>query len=287
MPSFRTAVPNPAHLKVREFLLSLFRGGVVGAPPTLLTRLAAGVLREVSGGRLNDAEQAADLTQEFLVRVLSLRVTHPTAPFEDSSPGETVGWARATLRSLAVDSNPFWNTQRALRAVVNSAIAKPLPAPTGLPSALEAHSRFSQPLVAAACAQLVSNGRALDARTLTTSLMAEYQYGGSSVNDTEVARLQADSDADNQLAVREVVRVFLHEAGVEGQQLLARRALGFKRMAALYGVAVATVHQRYTRLVNLLRRIARRVGAGFDAVAEAVDTLISSVPKTQPVLRSL
>jgi DNA-directed RNA polymerase specialized sigma24 family protein len=281
MPETAAPTPNPAHVKLRDFLLSLYRGGAIREPPALLHRLAANVLRDCTGGRAAPREQVEDLAQELLVKVLQLRARHPVPPFDHSNPAKTVGWVRVTLRSLAIDGNPYWDTQRALREVVRKALAGGLPEAKGFPSQLETNGRFVRGLVAAACAELVAGRFAPDVAVLTRTLMAEYAYGSliAELTDVEALEERAQHPQVSELEEREVARVvvntFLAEAGAEGRELLTRRSLGLQEMARMYGVALATIHARYSRVVALLRDIAQRVGATVCAMSQALDELLA------------
>jgi DNA-directed RNA polymerase specialized sigma24 family protein len=274
-------LPTAATLKLRQFLLSLLEGGArVGEPPAMLTRMARKVLRDSRGGREPMDDQIEDLVQEFLVKLLTLRATHCVAPFADSSPLSTASWTRTTLHSLAVDSNPYWDTQRSLREIVKLALRE-LPSPIGqLPCAIEANSRFVRKLVGQACAELVQAGLPQDATTLSSALMGEYGYG-TLVSELALEQCAEPLDAQHadllearQLGAQ-VAAAFLEEAGIEGRRLLAERSRGLAALATVMGLAVATVHERYLRAVDLLRALAARFNAGVAAMQQALEALLA------------
>ena len=49
-----------------------------------------------------------------------------------------------------------------------------------------------------------------------------------------------------------------------------------QEMARMYGVALATVHGRYERVLELLRDIGRRLGATLTAMSLAVEHLLAA-----------
>ncbi len=270
--------------KVKSCLVCLVRGELAAdvEPARALKRLAARALRNARGGRVVTREETEDLVQEFLLKVLALRgqrgAKELAAQWEAMSLPLFSGYVRSMMKNLAVDDNPMWDVQRALREVVKAALADGLPPAQGLPSALEKSGRFVRGFVAAACAELVNRDLAPDAAALTSALMAEYALGLSVAEGADTALVESSAErADEALSASAtsvaVVARFLAEVGPEGGQMLALRKHGFAEMARRLGLALSTAHGRYGQAEATLAKVARRLGADRQALERALATL--------------
>ena len=270
--------------KLQSCLVLLVQGRVKGdvLPARALRRLAAKALRASRGGRRVGEDEVDDLVQEFLVKVLSLRgqggAKRLEAEWAAMSPASFTAYVRSMLKNLAVDGNPAWDVQRALREVVKAALADGLPVAAGLPVTVEKSGRFVRGLVASACAELVERDVAATVPALTSALMLAYAFGVNTSADEEVAQLPSGSkNALETLAAgatsAAVVETFLDEVGPEGRQVLTLRPLGFAEMARRLGLALSTAHARYVRVETVLKRVARRHGADRETVARAIEQL--------------
>jgi hypothetical protein len=161
--------------------------------------------------------------------------------------------------------------------VVKGALADGLPPAAGRPVQLERGGRFVRELVAAACADLLAEGRtAASVPALTRALMEVYGPGATMSRwDEAVLHVPCieDCDVEARDLARHVVRTFLAEVGPEGRELLLRRRTGFAAMALRSGVALATVHGRFQRVVGRLADIGHRLGATSGAMRLAIEHL--------------
>jgi DNA-directed RNA polymerase specialized sigma24 family protein len=274
--------------QLQSCLVGLVQGRLTGNEglARALRRVAARALRDARGGRRPSDDDLDDLVQEFLVKVLTLRghgrATKLEAEWAAKPPRRFSAYVRAMLKNLAVDANPLWDVQRALRAVVTAAVEDGLPAAKGMPASVEKGGRFVRALVAAACAELVARGTTATAPALTSSLMETSALGLTISWGTNAAEVA--SPAPNPLQALDagamadaVARSFLSEAGAEGQRVLSMRALGFAEMARRLDLALSTAHARYLRVEATLRRICRRLGANREAARRAIELL--SLPR--------
>lgn len=269
--------------KLQSCLVSLVQGANAGEElARTLQRQAGKALRNAKGGREPGQEEVEDLVQEFLLKVLTLRARGGAEALAGDWAAMSalcfLGYVRSMLKNLAVDGNPAWDVQRALRDVVKAAVADGLPTPNGLPATLEKGGRFVRSLVAAACADLVARGVPATAAALTSALMTAYAFGARAVDEGVAEALE--SKASNALEVLDVgatgqavAATFLHEVGAEGKQVLALRELGFAEMGRRLGLALSTAHARYNRVEHTLKAVAHRLGANREAVARALELL--------------
>jgi hypothetical protein len=187
-------------------------------------------------------------------------------------------YVRSMMKNLAVEANPQWNVQRALREVVKAALACGLPEARGMPATLEKNNRFSRELVASACAEAVSRGTASTCSSLTSVLMAEFAPGVRFIPEGAAGLVVMESRSalealETGATAAAVVSAFLFEEGEEAGRLLAMRRLGFAEMGRRLGLALSTAHGRYERLVKSLCNIAKRLGADEDTLTQAITDL--------------
>lgn len=274
--------------RVQSCLTGVVWGRVTGetAGMRAVRRMAAKALRDARGGREVAADEVEDLVQELFLKVATLRVKKGAAAlgreWAAKEAPEFAAYVRTMLKNLAVESNPAWDVQRALRDVVKAAVAEGLPVACGKPASVEQAGRFQRHLVAAACADLKERGAEVEVAKLTAGLMVEYALsvrvaGGDDAADVfsraEAAGKDPEALADEATTGATVAASFRAEVGLEGEQLFKLRALGFKEMARRLGLALATAHARYVKAERALGDIARRYGADRDAVARAIELL--------------
>lgn len=269
---------------VKSCLLCLAAGRMTGDAEVAraLNRLAARALREAHGGRTVGKDEVEDLVQELLVKVLRLRSQRGTArliaEWEQMNAPSFAAYVRSMMKNLAVDANPQWNVQRALREVVKAALDCGLPEAHGMPATLEKNNRFSRELVASACAEAVSRGAASTCSSLTSVLMSEFAPGVSFCPDVAAGLVVMESRSalealETEATAAAVVSTFLFEEGEDARRLLALRPLGFAEMGRRLGLALSTAHGRYERVVKSLSNIARRLGADEDTLTRAITDL--------------
>lgn len=247
-----------------------------------LRRLAAKALWSARGGREARPDEADDLVQELLVKVLTLRAQKGAAvlaaEWAAMPAPKFAAYVRAMLRNLAIEENPAWDTQRALRDVVKGALAKGLPPANGLPAGLEKGGRFTRALVAAACAELVARGVPENFTALTSALMAEFALGAQPREDVEAVQLptseptalEAIAEASAGQALAES---FQSEVGPEGMALWSLRGLGVAEAAKRLGMALSTTYTKYARVQEAFGRVAKRHRADRADVARAIELL--------------
>jgi DNA-directed RNA polymerase specialized sigma24 family protein len=268
---------------VKSWLVCLVRGRMtVSEVPRPLSRLAKRALRNARGGRAVSSEEADDLVQDLLMKVLALRSRDGgklAAEWESMSVPRFAGYLRSMLKNLAVDSNPLWNRQRSLRAVVEAALSSGLPAANGMPTTVErAGGGLTRPLVAAACAELMSRGVAASAPALTTALMAEFSFGVKIAVGADAAAVPSTAqnaldELDAAMTGEVLAKTFLAEVGLEGRRVLLMRGLGFAEMARRLNLALSTAHVRYGRIEATLKHISAQLGASREAVGRAIELL--------------
>lgn len=270
--------------KVKSCLLCLAAGRMAGDAEgaRALNRMATRALREARGGRAVGEDEVEDLVQELLVKVLHLRAQRGAAAliaeWEQMHALRFAAYVRSTMKNLAVDANPQWNVQRALRAVVKAALAGGLPEARGMPTVLERNNRFSRELVAAACAEAVARGVAPSCSPLTSVLMSEFAPGVRYCPEGAAGLVVTESRSalealETGVTAAAVVSTFLLEEGADAGRLLAMRRLGFAEMGRRLGLALSTAHGRYERVVRSLSNIARRLGADEDTLTQAITDL--------------
>jgi DNA-directed RNA polymerase specialized sigma24 family protein len=269
---------------VKSYLLTLVAGRLRGdpAPSRALNRLGARALRDARGGREVQPDEVEDLVQELLLKVLTLRAHRGAAALlaEWTAMGDErfSGYVRAMMRNLALDEDPVWDIQRALREVVRAALDGGLPVGAALPASVEKNGRFLRRDVAAACAHFVAQGVAEDVALLTSALMNHFALFVRACGEEEARNQPAPcTDAGVQLETSAtaglVVNTFMAEQGAEGRRLLTLRHLGFAKMGRELGVALATVHARYQKVMASLQSIARRLDADDETMTVALRQL--------------
>lgn len=269
--------------QVKSCLSALVAGPLTSDPLRIVHRVTARALRAASGGRAPEQSDVEDLVEELVVKLLTTRKRRGAATmlaeWDAMSGPAFLRWLHTTLKNLAVDSNPFWDTQRALRDTVKAALSDGLPDATGLPPSLDHNGRFVRTLVAQACAALTATGLSAETRVLTTALMSTYGLGTIFCPASQdVEAVSSDADTNDTLTRKEtsaaVVEAFLAEAGEDGRMLLAGRRNGFARLAAENNVAVSTIHARFQRVAAKLKEIATRLDADCDCLSQALDALV-------------
>jgi hypothetical protein len=186
-------------------------------------------------------------------------------------------YVRSMMKNLAHDGTPTWDLHRTLRQMVKTVLEAPLPAPAGMPSALDKGGRFSRKLVAAACAELLVQGGARDVGALTRQLSAEYglghQQGASEVSIADSEVQSALEQLEQAVAAEELVATFVVEAGEEARKVLALRNQGFKEMAARLDLALSTAHARFAQAAQVFRSAVHQTRASNSAIATALEQL--------------
>jgi len=253
-----------------------------------LRRLAAKALWAAKGGREASPDEVDDLVQEFLVKMLVLRTRRGAdalAKEWGSMPAPKLyGYVRTMLKNLAVEANPAWDTQRALRDVVKAALSKGLPVASGLPSTLEKDGRFARLLVAAACAELVDRGASCEAGVLTSALMAEYELGTTNGVEVDSVDIVASTPtALDELSVRaggaSLTNALEAALGKASLAVLQARRKGMAEVARRLGVAVSTAYARCAQAEKVLAEVIRAHEGTADEVAFAMGSLgILSAP---------
>jgi len=274
---------SSAH-KLQSSLISVVTGTCANgvALPKVLYRMAYGAVRNAGGGRIPADGADQDLVQEFLMKQLARRKAMGGAvlarEWAAMAPKAFEAYVRTSLKNLAVESNPAWNLQRALRDVVAAALVDGLPDAAGMPSSLEKEGRYVRALVARACAELVAMGTAENVKALTGALMASY----GAANEVDFAKdvtacassaARVDDLVANHAAGTAIAEKFLAEQGESGRMMLKLRVKGFKEMARKMGMALSTAHARYERVQARLKVIAEEFDGDHDAVEMAVDSL--------------
>ena len=270
--------------KVKSYLLCLAAGRMTGDAEVAraLNRLATRALRNARGGRTVGEAEVEDLVQELLVKVLHLRTQRGAAAliaeWEQMNAPRFAAYVRSMMKNLAVEANPQWNVQRALREVVKAGLAGGLPEARGMPATLEKTNRFSRELVAAACAEAVARGVAASCSPLPSVLMSEFAPGVRSCPEGAAGLVVTESRSalealEAGATAAAVVSTFLFEEGADAGRLLAMRRLGFAEMGRRLGLALSTAHGRYERAVRSLSSIARRLGADEDTLTQAITDL--------------
>jgi hypothetical protein len=270
--------------QLRSFLLDVLEGR---PEPRIgesrgLRRLAASALAAARGGREVDADEVEDLVQEFLVKVLVLRAKRADGALAKewaAMPAPRLyAYVRSTLKNLAVEQSPAWNTQRALRDVVKAALAKGLPVAAGLPATIEQRGRFERRLVAAACAELVARGVPADQGALTTALMAEYALGVSTVEESEAEALEgpAPTALDTLSAVAGGVSLAAgleHKVGRSTLELLRTRRGGIAAVVKRFNLRLKAAYARCAKAEKRLVAAVREEGATADEARLALGLL--------------
>lgn len=247
-----------------------------------LRRLAASALKAAYGGREPGKDDVEDLVQEFLVKTLVLRTQRGPGVLAKEwaamPASKLVAYVRTTLKNLAVEQNPAWDTQRALRDVVKAALAKGLPAASGLPASIEKNGRFVRPLVAAACAELVGRGTPAECGALTSALMAEYALGVSMGVEDETFEIAAPTPtALDDLAVQaggaSLAAEIEKALGPESLEVLKARRGGVGAVVARFGMKLKTAYARCAAAEKALVKVVRREGSSADEVKLALGML--------------
>lgn len=250
--------------QVQSCLVGLVQGRVTD-PSGLargLRRLAAKAMWSAKGGREPSPEEVDDLVQELLLKVVRLRAQRGgpalASEWRAMPPGKFYAYVRAMLRNLAVEENPAWDTQRALRDVVKAALADGLPAAKGLPVSVERGGRFARAFVAEACAELVARGVERNVTALTPALMSEYGLAAQAQEVSEELEAHAPS-ALEVLAARsagEAVAAKLAAAvRPEELQLWRLKGLGVAEAARRTGLALSTAYARISRVERAFKAL--------------------------------
>lgn len=271
--------------QVQSCLVGLVQGRVTdsGGLARGLRRLAAKAMWSAKGGREPAREEVDDLVQELLLKVVRLRAQKGgaalAAEWRAMPPGTFYAYVRAMLRNLAVEENPAWDTQRALRDVVKAALADGLPAAKGLPVSLERGGRFARAFVAEACAELVARGVEANVTALTPALMSEYALAAQPLEVSEDLETPAPSARD-ELATRTAGALVAAKLAAavrpEELQLWRLKGLGVAEAARQTGLGLSTAYARINRVERAFRALLARQRVTEAEAASALLALAST-----------
>lgn len=255
--------------------------------PKWLVKKARGALRKARGGQAVDNGEVEDLVNEFLFKLWSHAkksggFARLQAEWTGWSDKHVEGVCKKMLFHVAVEASDSWDDVRAMRRAVRLSLERGLPAADGaMPQTLQASGRLSLTFVAKALAEIVAEDWEVrrDAKVLATRLMTSYPAPGSVQVHSEEGDIleniaaEVEHDVEAISTAKAVAKTFKMTAGESGVRVLRLRDGGLKDIAAYFGIALATAHQKSLEAIAAFRKVARAHDASYEEQVLALDLL--------------